>query len=198
MKIFITHYTPLKERKQYIINQLNNANITDYVFIDAYDKEELTQSDVNKFFGIKPSEISLFLKHIEIYKKCNNDIIIVLEDDAVLVDNFKSKLEYYINISKSLDWDIIFSGECCNLHITNTTDTILYKSYYSRGTCMYILNYGVCNKLISIYNNEKCIDRPIDHWFNYIILKYRLNCFWSEPTLVSQGSEVGIFTSAIR
>jgi hypothetical protein len=38
-KVFIIHYTKLKERKINILNQLKDNNITNYEFIDKYDRE---------------------------------------------------------------------------------------------------------------------------------------------------------------
>jgi len=64
MKFFVTHYTPLIERKAHIIEQFQKYNITNYTFIETYDRENLKQSDLNKFSHIRLSEISLFLKHI--------------------------------------------------------------------------------------------------------------------------------------
>ena len=67
---------------------------------------------------------------------------------------------------------------------------------------MYILNIGICNKLLNIFNeetsNNNTINKPIDHWFNQIQSKYNLKYLWSEPTLVSQGSETKLFTSSLR
>lgn len=199
MKIFITHYTPLTHRKNNIIKLLEKSNITDYEFIETYDRELLNKTDIENFSQIKISEISLFLKHIEIFKKEIDDVVVILEDDAILVDNFKDKLENYLNISKSIEWDIIFSGECCDLHASGiNAEQVFYNSNGSRGTCMYILNVGVCKKIHNIINMEKQIIKPIDHWFNDMQKIYNLKYYWSEPTLVFQGSETGIFKSAIR
>ncbi len=198
MKFYIAHYTPLTDRKQHIISYLENANITDYEFIEKYDRDILTQNDIKKFSNITKAEMSLFLKHVDIFEKNIDDIVVVLEDDAVLVDNFKEKLEQYLEISKTLEYDIIFPAECCNLHANNITPTQIFYRNSSRGTCMYILNKGVCKKLYDIFNNETIIDKPIDHWFNHIISKYNLISYWTEPTLVFQGSEIGMFKSALR
>jgi GR25 family glycosyltransferase involved in LPS biosynthesis len=200
MKFFITHYTPLVDRKEHIIHSLHSANIRDFEFVEVYDKEALTKLDTDKFAEIKLSEISLFLKHVDIYKKHIDDVVVVLEDDAVLVDNFKEKLDYYLDAIYRSDskWDILFTGECCNLHAVNSEKQIFHKLPYSRGMSMYVLNTCVCTKLHSIFDNEQLITKPIDHWFNYIIPKYNLNTYWTEPTLVFQGSEIGYFKSAIR
>jgi GR25 family glycosyltransferase involved in LPS biosynthesis len=201
MKIYITHYTPLADRKQDIIKQLTNAGITEYEFIETYDKEALTNKDIEKFANIRLSEASLFLKHYEIFKKNKdtNDIIVVLEDDAILVENFKEHLANYIELLKTKTWDVAFTGECCNIHAKNIVQgQIFYDWPGSRGTCMYILNAGVCKKLYDIFNQENKIVLAIDHWFNLIGKKYGLKYFLSEPTLVYQGSELGLYKSAIR
>lgn len=200
MKLFITHYTPLVERKQKMIQQFEEAGFdpSEYEFIEEYDREVLTQSDLEKFREIRLAEISLFLKHIEIFKMDIEDIVVVLEDDSIFTDNFKSKLEQYLTELGSMEWDVVFTGECCGIHSQVEPNKTFYDSNGSRGTCMYILNRGVCKKLNDIVNAESTITLPVDHWFNYINSKYNLKYYHSEPTLVSQGSEIGIFPSAIR
>lgn len=198
MKFFITHYTPLKNRKVHIIDQLKKHNITSYEFIESHDRENLTDTDLKKFTNMRPSIISLFLKHVEIFKKNINDIVIVFEDDAILVDNFNEKLSLYLDKLKNMEWDIIFSGECCNIHPLNIyKDTIFYPCLLSRGTCMYILNTSTSNKLLQIFNNSSVISDAIDHWFNIINTNNLLKYYLSEPTLVIQGSENGNFNTSL-
>jgi GR25 family glycosyltransferase involved in LPS biosynthesis len=153
---------------------------------------------MEKFKDITMPEISLFLKHIEIFKKKDNDIVVILEDDAIFVDKFEEKLTNYVDYLRNYDWDILFCGECCNLHKKSISDKIFYESDSSRGTCMYVLNKGVSAKINNILNLEIFLNKPIDHWFNLIKSKYNLKYLWSEPTLVYQGSETGIFRSFIR
>lgn len=201
MKIYITHYTPLTDRKTNIIKQLTFAGITDYEFIEIYDRENLTREDIAKFSNIRITEASLFLKHYEIFKRNTetNDIIVVLEDDAILVENFKDHLEKYINILNTKTWDVAFTGECCDIHSKNIVqDQFFYESTGSRGTCMYIVNRGVCRKLYDIFNHETKITLAIDHWFGFICSRYKMKFFHSEPTLVYQGSELGLYKSSIR
>ena len=199
MKFFITHYTPLFERKKHIIEQFDKYNITDYEFIEIYDKELLTKDDTSKYSNdLKVSEISLFLKHVEIFNKEVNDIIVVFEDDALLVDDFMEKLHKYIDELHEYDWDILFSGACCNLHTNIKNNKHIYESNGSRGTCMYIMNKYVNKKIRDILHKESIISKPIDHWFNDMKYKYNLNFYWCEPELVLQGSENGLFKSAIR
>lgn len=198
----ICHYTPLSDRKISVLKQLNNNNISDFSLIEIYNKEDLSKNNLEKFDNLKLSEISLFLKHISIYEKnlYNKDYIVVLEDDFIFKDNPIMYIEKIINEANNNGiWDLIFSGDCCNLHYKNVeNDKNLYKTNYSRGTCMYIININTTNKLLEIVNLEKRIIKPIDHWFNYILYKYNLISYWSEPTIVMQGSEMNIFSSSLR
>ena len=198
VKIYIAHYTPLKERKHNIVRYLEKTNITDYEFVETYDREMLTDADIAKFSNVNLAEISLFMKHVEIFRKQTDDIVVVLEDDAILVDGFKEKLEAYLHEMESMKWDVAFTGECCNLHAKSKPGRIFYESTASRGTCMYILNHNVNRKLHAIFENEPHVYYAIDHWFNQMYKKHALNYFWSEPTLVCQGSEVGTYSSTVR
>lgn len=211
MKIYITHYAPLTTRKPHIIRELTNKGIYNFEFIETHDKENLTNGELQKFSKIRLSEISLFLKHIDVFKQAilqPDDIICVFEDDAILKDNFHEIMHNIIN-NPPKEWDVIFTAECCDLHIHYNPHGIiipvfshhppyLYDTTGSRGTCMYIINKAACKKIIDIYENEPIINEAIDHWFNYIRKKYNnFKYFWCEPTIVDQGS-TSIFGSSIR
>ena len=40
MKIFVLHYSKLVDRKKHILEQFKKQNITDYEFIEKYDKDD--------------------------------------------------------------------------------------------------------------------------------------------------------------
>ena len=82
LKFYIPHYTPLVDRKLNVIKQLNENNITDFSFINIYDRENLPELVFKKFDSIKLSEISLFMKHIHIYQqnKHSQNYTVVLEE----------------------------------------------------------------------------------------------------------------------
>jgi GR25 family glycosyltransferase involved in LPS biosynthesis len=196
-EIFVCHYTPLTERKKHMIEQFRDHDINNYQFIETYDKERLSIDDKSRFDKkILDSEISLFLKHMDIFSKDIDGIIVVLEDDAIFVDGFKEKLENYLKQLENLDWDIAFTGACCNLHASPLSkDQAFYESSVSRGTCMYILNKHVNSRLyFQFYAEEEIINKPIDHWLDHKHLIY----LWSEPVLVDQGSEQGKFKFSVK
>ena len=51
-KIYIIHYKPLIERKQYITDFFKNNNITNYEFRSLYQREQLTQELKEKYFKL--------------------------------------------------------------------------------------------------------------------------------------------------
>ena len=56
------------------------------------------------------------------------------------------------------------------------------------------------NKILNYFNNiniENTINHPIDFWLNNIIKILNLNIYWAEPTIISQGTQCGIFKSSI-
>ena len=46
---YVIHYTPLKERKHFQLNQLDKLSLKNNVFIEKYDKENLEVDDLIKF-----------------------------------------------------------------------------------------------------------------------------------------------------
>ena len=206
MKIFVAHYTPLTERKKHILDEFKKHNISDFEFIETHDKEQLTEMELNLFSNISSAECSCFLKHIEIFKKIYKDdgnhdnFSLIFEDDAMLIPKFNDELECYMKTIPD-NFDIIFPGECANLHIKTTEpNKHFYKTCSARGTCFYIVNNNIVKKILDKFNEDTQHNKilvPVDWWFNKIIPELNLQSYWTEPTLVYQGSEIGSIKSAI-
>ena len=198
MKIFILHYSKLTERKQSVLAQFKKHNITDYEFIELFDKD--TRMDTSMFIpNYSLSLISLILKHFWVYKEIMNkyDCALILEDDAVLADNFIELLNKYITELPN-DYDMLFIGDGCNLHMQNISKEIcvyekcLYPTHWggdgaSRCTDSYIVNKKCAIKLCDYINklNYK-INMSIDWWINRAARDNNLKVYWSEPTIVTQ------------
>ena len=202
---FVLHYTPLEDRKAHIKNQFGCHNIKDYTFVEEYDRENLTEEQLIKFKIITPSEISLFYKHIDVfrrqYAKGFSGITCVYEDDAVLCDNFLECLDKCIKQLPE-DWDMVFGGECADLHeYYRNSEQLVYENNSSRGGAFYMINNRFLNKVVEYFDKTEEIYCPIDWWFNFVFKsvnhnKYKI--FWTEPTLVKQGSELGWFKKSIN
>ena len=202
MKFFVIHYTPLVERRVHIVKELDKAGIKDYTFILSKDREGLTQEDVSKFANISPPEMSVFCKHVEVFKASalddDDDMVVVFEDDSVLCDDFLKNLDKCLSQLKTEQWDVLFPGECCDLHCNVEKGKLVKRTTKSRGAWLYVLNVGVGKRIYEIFTRQMKILLPVDHWFNQINPIFKLNYFWSEPTLVKQGSELNVFKSSLE
>ena len=212
MKIFVLHYSKLVDRKKHILEQFKKQNITDYEFIEKYDKDEITDNESNIFeTSYIKSTMSLHLKHNYVYKLIaeNYENALIFEDDIVLHDNFIDILNKYMTqLPKS--YDMLFIGDGCNLHIEKhkliSNQNIYEKSLYptnwggdgaSRCADSYIISKKCAIKLCEYINNLKCkINLPIDWWLNVASRDNNFEVYWAEPTIVTQGTQNGLFKSS--
>jgi glycosyl transferase family 25 len=217
---YIMHYTPLVERKTHIINEMKKHNINNYIFIEDYDKEVLTDTELQLFDlnKVRMSEISLAMKHIETWKRIinsNYEYGLIFEDDIVLQNGFSNKLKNYIEQLPE-DFDMCFIGECANLHIPDIIlkdkkGVNIFKKENSSvwwggtgaGRCLdsYLISKKCCIKIFKLLFYvliDNTINYPIDLYMNEMSRILELNVYWAEPTIVKQGTETGLFKSAIK
>ena len=207
------HYTKLMERKIYIIEQFRLHNITNYEFIEKYNQDDITHEEA-KFYekNYKLSTMSLHLKHLYLYKMLSEGTegAIVFEDDVILCDNFMEILNKYLTQLPE-DFDMLFLGNGCNLHIEKDKilpDKFVYeKGLYptswggdgaSRCSDSYIIS-NKCAKTLFGYVKKltRPISLPIDWWLNQAARDNKLKMYWAEPTIVQQGSQLGMFQRSI-
>jgi hypothetical protein len=187
------------------LEQLKEERIYDYQFIENFDKNDWNVEQIEKEYPkifnewktgdpsydeeSQNSERSLALKHAFIIKDAfenQYDVSLVLEDDAVLCDNF---IEYCNMFMEQLpsDWDIAWVGSCLNLHEPQIEGKYVYKTDKgSRCTHAFLINRSMVNKVISYVSQ---INLPSDHFYNYLIQKFNLNNYWFEPSLSIQSME---------
>jgi GR25 family glycosyltransferase involved in LPS biosynthesis len=209
IKIFILHYSKLTERKKCILEQFKRNNISNFEFIEKYDKDEITEEESNIFDkNYKKSTMSLHLKHNYVYKQIAEkyENALIFEDDVILCDNFVKILQLFMYQLPD-NYDMLFIGNGCNLHIPQS-ELIPNKYIYSK--CLYPTSWGgdgatrcsdsyiVSNKCAKVLC--KCIDNlqnkiklPIDWWLNETARQNNFKVYWAEPTLVMQGSQNGTY-----
>jgi len=199
-KIYITHWSKLKDRKKLLLNHLEKLRIKNFKFVDNYDVDNWDINEIKSEYPLvfepnikgrylRNSEISLALKHCFIIKdalKYNYNSIMIFEDDVRLIDSFIEDYNSYKN-QLPLDWDLFFFGTCCNLHIHSIIKNInVYKTNTSRCCHAYSISNSGLKKIEKKINS---INDAIDWYYNYIIPKLNLNTFWSEPPIAFQSNE---------
>ena len=212
MKIFIAHYSKLVDRKKHILQQFEKHNITDYEFIEQFNQEDLQESHSLLFeINYKKSMMSLVHKHFYIYSQIaeNYDAALILEDDVVLGESFTDKLNQYVNQLPE-DYDMLFIGDGCNLHIEQNKivpnqfiyEKCLYPTNWggdgaSRCSDSYVVSKKCAKKLCEyIQNLSYKINLPSDWWLNIASRDNNFKVFWAEPTIVTQGTQNGLFSSS--
>ncbi len=215
MQILVIHYDKLIDRKIHILNQLNKEKLEKFKFVSNYGKDKLTLLEKSKFKNLTDGEISLILHHFECYKNIseNYDYAIIFEDDVILDNDFKNKIEKYISELPE-DWDMLFFGEGHGVHIPQyrqQPNMNIYKKMTdlknkmpggidgsTRCADSYIVSKKCAVKLIQVINSLKIIDIPLDHFLNKINHICQFNIYWSEPTITIQGTSNGTFKTSVR
>jgi len=223
MKVFVLHYAKLTDRKRDIIQQFERHGITDYEFIEKFDKDLITDDECPEFsrdyINNRRTELSIHLKHIYVYRlivRENYDQVLIFEDDVILSNGFMSLLNLYMTQLPN-DYDMLFIGDGCNLHIPISMQT---HNKYIYNKCLHETAWGgnggtrcldsylisnACAKKICDYINDKHttvidsnkINCPADWWLNQVARDLTLKVYWAEPTIVTQGSQNGMYGRSI-
>jgi GR25 family glycosyltransferase involved in LPS biosynthesis len=215
MKIFVLHYSKLVERKQNILQQFLKQNITNYEFIELFDKDVITNEHKKLFIpDFKPSMMSLMLKHFHVYKEIAEKYpqALILEDDVILANNFTTILKHYM-FQIPDNYDMLFIGNGCNLHIDSKLIKPNQNIYLKDKTPLVYLGHnvnGISRCTDSYIVSNKCakqlcnyiatlpykINLPSDWWLNLVDRHNNFNIYWAEPTIVVQGTECGLYKSS--
>jgi glycosyl transferase family 25 len=110
-KVYVVNLKKDKNRKKHIINELKKQRIKNYEIIDAVNgnvlplKELRSKTYKNKYnnnpwnIQMSPGQIGCALSHIKIYKlfiKTKFKVALILEDDAIFINDFKNNLKKLI------------------------------------------------------------------------------------------------------
>lgn len=186
IKCYVINLKRCPEKKYKIINRLDKYPILNYEIIEAIDGLDIdneymnknnyntldTWKDPNYNRNITLGEIGCSLSHYNIYKKIydrEDEIALILEDDAIFCDNFDNLLIEIINKLNNLNyWDMLYLGrkKVYNIEEKQIIENI-YKSSYSYWCIGYIVNKKFCEKII---NDKKFLNNiiPIDEYLPLI------------------------------
>jgi glycosyl transferase family 25 len=161
--------------------------------------------------GYERCRMSLDLKHHYAFKQIaeNYEQAVIFEDDVILCDNFQEQLEKYMN-ELPQNYDMMFIGDGCNLHIEKRK---LVPNQHIYLKCLNPTRWGgdgatrcsdsyiISNKCAKVLCNylavQKNIEKPIDWWLNVAARDNQFKVYWAEPTIVTQGSQHGLFNSTL-
>jgi glycosyl transferase family 25 len=211
MKVFVIHYAKLPDRKRHILAQFAKQNITDFEFVEI-DRDELDREDTSMFeSGYNPAQIAISLSHFYAYRQIAEKYKhgLVLEDDVILSESFSYILEIYM-IGLPTAYDALFIGDGCNLHIRPEEiqpGKYLYKKSHeptswggqgaTRCADSYVVSNACANRLCAYIDGlTQKINLPIDWLLNIALRDTDSVVYWAEPTIVTQGTQNGMFASS--
>lgn len=228
-KTYVIHYTKLKDRKEKVLSYLDN-NICDYEFIEELDQEDIDENHLEKYYlpekklfdeKISPlwdsnahtfrhlniAEISCTIKHILALEKVanqDNDYCLILEDDAIPIENnVYEKIENLIETAPN-DWDAIFMGAGCGIDFMNhkLRDSYLINDKFAKvphpcTNCAeaYLIKKSSAKK---VFDSIIPFQLVSDWELAYQFYKLNMNVYWSIPPLFYQGSKSGEYESTLR
>ncbi len=212
LMIFVIHYKKLQDSKIHILEQFSKHNIKSYKFVEDIDRDNLDSANIDMFSdNYDKAQIAIALSHFSAYKSIMEkyDYAIIFEDDVILYDYFSALLHEYLSQLPE-DYDILFIGDCCNFHIPQemlVPNTNIYEKSHektdwggdgaSRCTDSYIIsNKGATLLYTYLRKLKHKINVPVDWFLNIAIRELDLRVYWAEPTIVTQGSQRGLFLSS--
>lgn len=218
-KIYVIHYKPLFERKEYLDKILPLLEIP-FEYSSRFDRESPEINDINlidlsdsnrdkrnvyyeKYISriyegaVRDSWKANLLEHYHIFKdfaESNLDNILIFEDDVVFNEDLKEALQAYCKALPE-DFDTLYIGSGCNLSLPYSTSDIIGKhpNYCSKCGDSYIVSKKAAKKIV-----ETCL--PLycnwDWELNYQQAMHQMNVYWVVDPIVRQGSECGNYSTS--
>jgi len=204
-KIYITHWSPLVERKQYLEKRLKELGLFDKViFMTYYDRNTVNWNEIDKLcfenpninFKMTKAQKCNFLNHFECYKDIlanNHNNCLILEDDTLInINDFKDKLDKILDSNVKNVYDFIFIGNYTHKSIFNfqkkfnKINDFLYFTQQSNSADSYLCSLKGIKTLFN--NNIIPFSKGIDHAMNDWFKNYNMNVYLHDPPLTMHGS----------
>ena len=206
--IYVLHVKEgYENREKSIKEQLENLNL-EFEFILEHDISDLKEEELSQYFSkehtLKPSELSCSMKHIEALKKIEKqegEVFLILEDDVLFSKNAHEVLQNLKKELNSIENNFVISlGNAANMYTPKKElkeNVLLYQNIENRAAdSMLISKKAVRKRLQWLKENHTTL--PADHMYNLIDNEVGNHIYWLEPTIVTQGSQAGLFISSIQ
>lgn len=217
-KIFISHYTKLKDRHSFMSQQISESKLNDLApvqWVDFFDREKITEQQIKENYVYNPvicqrpltiAEIANYLGHYHCIEQIANDVTLlsgmIIEDDMVFKKDYVRNLECAFEIVPN-DWDIIVVGGAfyygidCTLkdQYSDPQKFIMYSpSDYQTPTGNYIIKKETAKRILKS-GLMKPFSLPIDDILWRTAKQLKLNVYWCRPWLSVEGSKNGKYES---
>jgi glycosyl transferase family 25 len=204
--VYVIHVAQFTDRAAHMKEQLSRFGIP-FEFVLPFDADVLDQQILARYLIpggrlVKP-QLSCILKHMEAMRRIaarNQRLALVLEDDVILHENFNEELSAILEEAKSFSPPFTIQIGCANnMYVPKAQlqpGKRLYPAGQVRATDSYLINAEAARQRLEWLDNNQ-FDRPAGHLFNLVDNLKKIPIYWSDPTIVVQGSMNGAFRTAI-
>jgi GR25 family glycosyltransferase involved in LPS biosynthesis len=212
----VIHNYKLKERRDYLENKLVQFDNVNFIEIEksAPDFPEYLYSGGNLqnwrnktkylwqpqpvFRILSTPEIAATASHYYAYSSFDTKWCLILEDDALIPDDFKNKIQNIVENCPD-QVDVVFIGggfnlKSVSLQLGRIGDFVLCKHPATNTTVSYLVRKKCAIKLIS---ELKHFDLPIDFELAFQMQQINVLVAHIQPYIVSEGSK-STYTSSIE
>jgi GR25 family glycosyltransferase involved in LPS biosynthesis len=170
-KVVVINLDRRTDRMEQLVPQLKELGI-EYERFSAVDGKELDISPI----------IAGTMSHVQVLKKYQDQKILVLEDDALFVDDFNQKFEEVMQTIPA-DWDIFYLGALLPKNTGKVTPVNEHwtRQVFTTGSQAYCINPARVNYFIE---NLDGYEWYIDIGLRVFAEKY--NAYITQPNLVTQ------------
>lgn len=216
-KTYVMHYSPLKDRKDFILAQMSSKDIDNFEFISNFDREVLTEEIIQQHYSedkekhfkecqismrqgekyefqkMKLPSISLCMKHLEAFEKTKQqeeDFALFLEDDCRFHENSK-RIEEII-LKAPHDWDAIvlggpFDHSICDYSFMDGDEGLVYLKAKHPSTNTTSCILYKKSTAEKIIPNLNPFSLPIDWQLNFAFWQAKLSVYHVYPYISTQG-----------
>jgi glycosyl transferase family 25 len=145
------------------------------------------------------AEVSVYLKHERVFRsiaESGDDVAFVLEDDALLPDDFGAVLDRHLQMFPA-DAGMAYLGASCGLEMTPQQPGGLFGREHGTRSMSAVVVRPVAARVVADALRIRPIEQPIDLTVNAIIREHDIPVVWSVPALVPNGSETGRFPHSL-
>lgn len=198
-------YNDLKNWISNDFEDISQYTIDAYCYGDSLKQEDLIKYNIDE--KLNKGNKSLYLNHIKFFEQIlqkfkSGQNFLILESDAVPVENYKEIINEQLNILKDKSWDYLDVGNGLSWtpekfgHVLNENKNAVYLCKSSRAAHSIVWNYSGIEKFYNCFIESKIkISYPIDYMFYLIMEKINADIYWSHPFAFKQGSQCGIYES---
>ena len=217
--VYINHYLPLTERKNYLDMAL--INLENKIWVIEPDKDQITDEMLDKWYDpspkewarkckkyykeippwrlMKKSDISCSLGHIlaweDFVKTGSGRFALFLEDDVIFKIGFETELQNIVNNAPQ-DADVVFIGGGFDHTIAKTIrqngEYFLKEHPATNCLCSYMLTREASKRLVEIVQK---FTLPIDFEANYWFDQLGFNVYHKIPYIAQEGTAMGVYQS---